>query len=129
MTNKIRIDKFLWCIRLFKTRTLSNQACSKSKVKANDNTIKSSYLVKVGDIITIKKNLINITIKVNNILDKRISAKLVENYIEDLTPESEKIKFEAALKLPHNYREKGAGRPTKKERRDMMKSLKNYFDF
>ena len=129
MLNKIRIDKFLWCVRLFKTRALSNQACSKSKVKVNNKTIKSSYMIKLDDTISIKKKLITITIKVNNILDKRISAKLVENYIEDLTPQSEKIKLKAALKLPHNYREKGSGRPTKKERRDMMKGLKNYFEF
>lgn len=128
MLSKIRADKFLWCVRLFKTRTLSNEACSKSKVKINNNTIKSSYIIKVGDAITIKKKLINITIKVRNILDNRVSAKLVENYIEDMTPESEIIKFKASLKMPHNYREKGSGRPTKKERRDMMKGLKNYFE-
>ena len=128
MLIKIRADKFLWCVRLFKTRPLSNEACSKSKVKINNNTIKSSYIIKVGNVITIKKKLICVTIKVKNILDKRVSAKLVENYIEDMTPESEIIKLEAALKMPHNYREKGSGRPTKKERRDMMKGLKNYFE-
>ena len=128
MLIKIRADKFLWCVRLFKTRPLSNEACSKSKVKINNNTIKSSYIIKVGDVIRIKKNLINITIKVKDILDKRVSAKLVENYIEDMTPESEIIKLKASLKMPHNYREKGSGRPTKKERRDMMKGLKNYFE-
>ena len=128
MLIKIRADKFLWCVRLFKTRVLSNEACSKSKVKINNNTIKSSYIIKVGDVITIKKKLINITIKVKDILDKRVSAKLVENYIEDMTPESEIIKLKASLKMPHNYREKGSGRPTKKERRDMMKGLKNYFE-
>ena len=128
MLIKIRADKFLWCVRLFKTRPLSNEACSKSKVKINNNTIKSSYIIKVGDVITIKKKLINITIKVKDILDKRVSAKLVENYIEDMTPESEIIKLEASLKMPHNYREKGSGRPTKKERRDMIKGLKNYFE-
>ena len=126
MKNKIRIDKFLWCVRLFKTRKLSNEACNKSKIKIDKKTLKSSYLVKEGDIIKIKKKLVLVTIKVKNIIDKRISAKLVNEYIEDLTPNSEKIKIEISKKLPHSNRKKGLGRPTKKERRNLIKSLENY---
>lgn len=126
MKNKIRIDKFLWCVRLFKTRKLSNEACNKSKIKIDKKTLKSSYLVKEGDIIKIKKKLVLVTIKVKNIIDKRISAKLVNEYIEDITPNSEKIKIEISKKLPHSNREKGLGRPTKKERRNLIKSLENY---
>ena len=126
MKNKIRIDKFLWCVRLFKTRKLSNEACNKSKVKIDKKTLKSSYLVKEGDIIKIKKKLVLVTIKVKNIIDKRISAKLVNEYIEDLTPNSEKIKIEISKKLPHSNTKKGLGRPTKKERRNLFKSLENY---
>tara|TARA_Y100000994_G_scaffold149587_1_gene122486 strand:- start:3251 stop:3640 length:390 start_codon:yes stop_codon:yes gene_type:complete len=126
MKNKIRIDKFLWCVRLFKTRKLSNEACNKSKIKIDKKTLKSSYLVKEGDIIKIKKKLVLVTIKVKNITDKRISAKLVNKYIKDITPNSEKIKIEISKKLPHSNREKGLGRPTKKERRNLIKSLENY---
>ena len=99
---------------------------SKSKIFVNDNKVKSSYLTKIGDIIEIKKKLIIITINVIKILDKRTSAKLVFNYIEDLTPDEEKMKLEVAKRLPLIYRKKGLGRPTKKERRDMMKDLENY---
>ena len=121
-----RVDKFLWCVRLYKTRALSNQACNKSKIKVNTKKVKASYLVKVDDIISIKKKLITIEIRVKDLLLKRISAKLVENYIEDITPDSEKIKLEVSKKLPIVYREKGSGRPTKKERRDMMKIIDYY---
>jgi len=128
MLIKIRADKFLWCIRLFKTRVLSNEACCRSKVKINNTTIKSSYIIKVGDVLKIKKKMIYITIRVKDTLDKRVSPKLVESYIEDITPESEIVKLKASLKIPRRYREKGSGRPTKKKRRDMMKELKNYFE-
>jgi len=126
MINKIRVDKFLWCIRLFKTRKLSNEACSRSKVKIDGKSIKSSYLVKIDDVIQIKKKMLTLTIKIKDITDKRIGAKLLHRYIEDLTPSSEKIKIKIANKLPHSYRERGKGRPTKKERRDLMKGLDNY---
>ncbi len=125
--NKIRLDKFLWCIRIFKTRKLSNDSCTKSKIKINNKSIKASYIVKIGDIIKIKKGIINISIKVINTIDKRIPAKLLKLYIEDITPESEKLKLQIAKNQPHAYREKGKGRPTKKERRDMKKNLEDYF--
>ena len=121
-----RVDKFLWCVRLYKTRALSNEACNKSKIKVNTKKVKASYLVKVDDIISIKKNLITIEIRVKDLLLKRISAKLVGNYIQDITPDSEKIKLEVSKNLPIVYREKGTGRPTKKERRDMMKIIDYY---
>lgn len=128
MEDKVRVDKFLWCVRLFKTRRLASEACSRSKVKINDKSLKSSYHVKINDKITIKKKLINITIEVKDIISKRVSAKLVTQYINDITPESEKTRFAASQKIPHIYREKGLGRPTKKERRQLMKSLENYFE-
>tara|TARA_B100000959_G_C14861501_1_gene574433 strand:- start:602 stop:994 length:393 start_codon:yes stop_codon:yes gene_type:complete len=126
LKNKIRIDKFLWCIRFYKSRTLSKAACNKSKIKINSKNAKSSSSVSRGDIVSIKKKALLITIKIIKILDKRISAKLIDNYIEDLTPKSEKIKLEARKKLLISHREKGQGRPTKKERRDMDKSLGDY---
>ena len=128
MDNKVRADKFLWCIRLFKTRRLSSEACLKSKVKINDNTIKPSYIIKVDDRIIIKRKLIKASFIVKDIISKRLPAKLIEQYIIDITPDSEKIKLKASQNNPHAYREPGQGRPTKKERRVMMKGLKNYFD-
>ena len=126
MTGKIRIDKFLWCVRLFKSRKLSNEACSKSKVKVNKKSIKASYIIKVDDQITIKKRLITVSIIVLKVIDRRISAKLLVEYIKDQTPSSEKIKIKLYRELPYSHREKGKGRPTKKERRDLMKGLDDY---
>ena len=123
MINKIRIDKFLWCIRIFKTRKESNNACTRSKILVNEIKIKPSYLVKIDDTIRIKQKLITLTIKVKRLLDKRVGAKFVDSYIEDITEESEKIKMKISRSLPHSHRERGKGRPTKKERRDIMKEL------
>ena len=128
MDNQIRADKYLWCVRLFKTRKLSSDACSKSKVKVNDNIIKPSYIIKIGDEISIKRKLINNSFIVKDTAAKRLPAKLVDLYIEDITPDHEKIKLKASQNIPHAYREPGKGRPTKKERRVMMKGLKNYLD-
>ena len=128
MDNKIRADKFLWCVRLFKTRRLASEACSRSKAKVNDTTIKPSYIIKVGDRISIKRKLIKTSFIVNDITSKRLPAKLINLYVKDTTPDSERIKLKASQNNPHAYREPGRGRPTKKERRVMMKGLKNYFD-
>ena len=126
LKNKVRVDKFLWCVRIYKSRTLSKNACNKSKIKINNNIAKSSSIINEGDIITIKKPILLITIKVIKKIDKRLSAKLISNYIVDLTPKEEKIKLEARKKITVAYREKGKGRPTKKERRTMNKSLGDY---
>ena len=128
MENIIRADKFLWCVRLFKTRKHANEACNRSRVRIDGSSIKSSYIIKIGDEITIKRKLIKITIQVKDITGKRLPAKLINLYILDITPESEKIKLKASQSNPHAYREKGLGRPTKKERRVMIKGLKNYLD-
>ena len=77
----IRIDKFLWCIRLYKTRALSNAACNKSKIKVNTKKVKASYLVKINDIISIKKKMINIEIRVESLLTKRVSAKINKDFV------------------------------------------------
>ncbi len=124
--NKIRIDKFLWCVRIYKTRKLSSEACIKSKVKVNDKNIKPSYSVKVGDTIKIKKRILTVSIKVNELLKNRIPAKSLHEYIEDITPDSERIKIEVVKSLPHAFGEKGKGRPTKKERRKINKNLEDY---
>ena len=100
----------------------------KSFTRSQIKKIILSKGVKINNKITIKKKHINITIEVKNIISKRVSAKFVTEYINDITPESEKTRFEASHKIPHIYREKGLGRPTKKERRQLMRILENYFE-
>ena len=121
--NKIRIDKWLWAVRIFKTRTLATQSCIGGKVKINGKKIKPSYLIKPNDIISVRKKYINFMYKVLNIIDNRVSAKIAKECVEDITPEEEKIKikFESAFT---NYTSKG--RPTKKDRRQLEKFLSDH---
>ncbi|MBT3251202.1 MAG: RNA-binding S4 domain-containing protein [Candidatus Marinimicrobia bacterium] len=118
---KVRIDKWLHAIRAYKTRSLSSDACNSGKVKINDNRIKPSKYLVGGEIITIQKQAIKLVYKVSGLIDKRISAKLVENYREDMTPEDEYLIQKAAIQYPVARRKRGEGRPTKKNRRNIDK--------
>ena len=115
----MRIDKYLWCIRYYKTRTLATTACKKGHVRVNDDVVKPSRDVFPQDIIILRKDQINYRLKVNDIPESRVSAKLVDLYRTDTTP---KEQFEAQELLKYSkdyYRKKGVGRPTKKDRRDI----------
>jgi len=114
----LRIDKWLWAVRLFKTRSQATQACKAGKVKIEGDNVKPSREVKPGLIITVQTGVIKKTVKVIDLLHKRVGAKLVHHYMEDLTPEEEILKKEK-IKQPAPTRPKGYGRPTKKERRDI----------
>lgn len=126
-TEEIRIDKFLWSVRLFKTRSLATDACKKGWVLINNTNVKPSRTVNLNEIIFVKSEFIFRQYKVIQILKNRVSAKLVENYITEVTPEEELFKLKIVKELdPFGKvnRERGTGRPTKKERRD----LENYFE-
>lgn len=119
MTSKeIRIDKFLWAVRLFKTRSAATEACKKGKVIINNVAVKPSRPVATGDTITLRRMPVIYTYRIVAPLENRVAAKIVNQYIEDLTPEEEKIKL-AAARMPGAFgiRDRGMGRPTKKERR------------
>ncbi len=115
----MRIDKYLWCIRYFKTRNIATEACKKGHVKINGDHVKPSKLVFNGEEVTVRKNQINYKFKVLDIPANRVGAKLVDLYRKDLTPESEFEKFELLKYSKDYYRKKGMGRPTKKDRRDL----------
>ena len=115
----MRIDKYLWCVRYYKTRTIATTACKKSLVKVNNEKVKPSREIFITDKIELRKNQINYTLNVNDIPNSRVSAKLVDLYRTDTTPKKE---FEARELLKYSkdyYRKKGVGRPTKKDRRDI----------
>ncbi|MBE7630435.1 RNA-binding S4 domain-containing protein [Tenacibaculum piscium] len=115
----MRIDKYLWCIRFYKTRTIATDACKKGHVKINDVKLKPSRDVFGNEEIMIRKNQINYKIKVLDIPESRLGAKLVDLYRKDITPKEEFDKT-ALLKYSKDYyRKKGTGRPTKKDRRDI----------
>ena len=120
----MRIDKYLWSIRVFKTRTQAADSCKKNKVKINDASIKSSREVKLNEIISVRKNQINYQYKVLDIPKSRVGAKLVLNFSIDVTTKEELDKLDV-LKYSRNYsRDRGTGRPTKRDRRD----LDTYFE-
>jgi len=115
----MRIDKFLWCVRYFKTRSIATAACKKGHVKVNSDIVKPSREIFPTDIIEVRKDQINYRLKVNDIPLSRVGAKLVDIYRTDTTP---KEAFEARDMLKYSkdyYRKKGSGRPTKKDRRDI----------
>ena len=112
-----RIDKYLWCIRVFKTRSEAAEACQGNKVQVNGNNSKPSKLVKPGDKITVRKGPAQLSYRVKLGLNNRVGAALVSNYVENITPESELAKLHAPTETFFVRRDKGSGRPTKKERR------------
>lgn len=118
---KVRIDKWLWSVRIFKTRTISTDACKSGKVSANDSNVKPSYIVKLSDILTVKKNGFNFQYKVIEIIEKRVGSPIALSCYEDITPLEELKKYEAWFLAGKKgeFREKGTGRPTKKDRRSI----------
>ena len=115
----MRIDKYLWCTRYYKTRSIATEACKKGHIKLNDANVKPSKDVFTGEKLTIRKDQINYEIMVLDIPKSRVGAKLVDLYRKDITPE-EAFQNQDLLKFSKDYyRKKGAGRPTKKDRRDI----------
>jgi len=120
----MRIDKFLWCVRYYKTRNMATEACKKGHVKVNEQSVKPSREVYSTDKIELRKDQINYQLIVNDIPPNRVSAKLVDIYRTDTTPK-ENFEAQDLLKFSKDYyRKKGTGRPTKKDRRD----IDDFFD-
>jgi ribosome-associated heat shock protein Hsp15 len=119
--SKVRIDKWLWSVRIFKSRTMATEACKSGKVKINDSNAKPSQSLTRGNVIQVKKEGFNMTYKVVDLIEKRVSAVLAQPCYEDLTPEDEMNKFKEwyISNTPAEQREKGAGRPTKRDRRTL----------
>ena len=116
---EVRIDKYLWSIRVFKTRSEATDACKGGKVRVNGADTKPSRDVKVGDVIVARKGAVTYTYKVLDLIDKRQGPKLVPVYAENLTPPEELAKLRAPVETFFLKRDRGAGRPTKKDRRQM----------
>ena len=112
-----RIDKWLWVVRIFKTRARATEACAGGKVKIDGTAVKASRKIQAEDIIQVRKGVIKFMYKVLKIAEKRMGAKLIIDFVEDLTPDDELAKLKSAKKQPIQTREKGQGRPTKRVRR------------
>ena len=118
MAKSVRIDKYLWAVRVFKTRTLATEACRKGKVEVDQMPAKPSRMVAAGDVIRVKKMPVKYAYKVLAPIDKRVGAKIVHDFVEDVTPPEELRKLE----MKDDFfvrRDRGTGRPTKKERRTL----------
>ena len=115
----MRIDKYLWCIRYFKTRSLATKACGLGQVKIRESSLKPSREVHPGDEIEVRKNQIDYKIRVLDTPKSRVGAKLVGLYCVDITPAERLEKLELMKYSKDYYRKKGIGRPTKKDRRDL----------
>lgn len=116
---EVRIDKYLWAIRVFKTRSEATDACKGGKVRVNGADIKPSKTVRTGDVIVVRKGAVSYTYRVIECLEKRQGAQLVPKFAENLTPQEELDKLRAPVETFFLKRDRGAGRPTKKDRRQM----------
>lgn len=115
----MRIDKYLWAVRYYKTRNMATTACKKGRVKINDVVVKPSREVYATDKIKVRKNQIDYELIVLDIPDSRVGAKLVNIYRDDVTPKEAFEHVELQKYSKEYYRKKGTGRPTKKDRRDI----------
>ena len=120
--DKVRIDKWLWSVRIFKSRTLATDACKAGKVRIKGEQVKPSYLMVVGEEVTVKKEGFNFEFKALQLIEKRVGAPIAQTCYTDITPAEEKSKYDAWFLngMPANEkRERGTGRPTKRERREL----------
>ncbi|MGZ3821014.1 MAG: RNA-binding S4 domain-containing protein, partial [Mucilaginibacter sp.] len=116
---KLRIDKYLWAIRLYKTRTLATEACKAGRVKLDGQNIKPSHEVKIGEIYQVSKGIERKIIKVTGLLENRMDAKSVVGFYDDETPIEQTHAFKSMFQAPILKRDRGAGRPTKRDRREI----------
>jgi ribosome-associated heat shock protein Hsp15 len=124
----MRIDKFLWSVRIYKTRSIASDACRKGRIIINNIQVKPSRIILKHEIIIVKKPPVIFTYRVVGPVENRVSAKLVEQFVEDLTSEEEKAKMDIRQSVGIVYRDKGSGRPTKKERRVIDKIEEDFND-
>ena len=114
-----RIDKWLWAVRVFKTRTIAAEACKKGRVSINGSQVKPARMVKPGDVIQVKKSPITYSFKVLQAIEKRVGAKIVSDFMENVTTPDQYELLEMSKISGFVGRAKGTGRPTKKDRRDL----------
>lgn len=119
MNEEIRIDKWLWAVRLYKTRSQAAEACRAGKVKLGGTPVKSSHTVKVGEVYEITIEQLHKVVEVKALLGNRVGAKLVPDFMNDLTPAEEYERIQMIRQYNFERRDRGTGRPTKRERRDL----------
>lgn len=124
MADSVRVDKWLWAVRIYKTRSLATEACKKGHVSMGESTLKPSKTIQVNDTIRVRKSPITKSLKVLALAGKRMGAKLISDFVEDVTPVEEMELLEMQKNMRWISRDRGTGRPTKKDRRE----LDDFFD-
>lgn len=124
MVEGVRVDKWLWAVRVYKTRSQASEACKKGHVFFGELTVKSSRMIHVGEVLRVRKSPIVRSLKVLALAEKRMGAKLIVDFVEDVTPTEEIELLEMQKNMRWSSRDRGTGRPTKKDRRE----LDDFFD-
>ena len=119
MDEPIRIDKYLWAVRLYKTRSLATEACRCGHIRMNGIPLKASHEIRVGETYELSIEQLHKVIRVRQLLDNRVGAKMVEEFMTDLTPKEEYERIQMVRQYAFEKRDRGSGRPTKRERRDI----------
>ncbi len=127
-SEKLRIDKYLWAIRAFKTRSVSTEACKAGRIKLNGQNLKASHVVKIGEVYTLQKGSDKKIIQVVGLLERRVDAKTAVNFYKDLTPVEDTPEYKSTFQSPTLSRDRGAGRPTKRDRREIDDLQEGWFE-
>lgn len=127
MKSEVRIDKWLWAVRLFKTRSQAAEACKKGKILIHGQPAKASHNIRIGDVVGVKRNTVLFSYKVIALTENRLNAKLVPEYLMDVTTPDQRELYELGKLNNNSGRMRGSGRPTKKERRDLEDFVEPFF--
>ncbi len=127
-SDEVRVDKWLWAVRIFKTRSIASEACKKGRVMVDNVVVKPSRNIRIGDVVQVKKPPVTFSFEVIDIAEKRMGAKLVPDFVKNVTPAEEYEILELNKLSGFVDRQRGSGRPTKKERRD-LDQFTDSFDF
>lgn len=126
---EVRVDKYLFAMRIYKTRSIAAEACKNGRVKMNAVELKPSRTFHVGDVFTVRKGPITYTYRILQLCENRVGAKLVGNYMQDITPPDQLEILELARLAAQSGRDRGAGRPTKKDRREIELFMSDDYDW
>ncbi|MCI9285042.1 MAG: RNA-binding S4 domain-containing protein [Muribaculaceae bacterium] len=126
--NEVRVDKWLWAMRVFKTRTVATEACKKGRVLIGEAVAKPSRTIKVGDVVNVRKPPVTYSFRVKALTQNRLGAKLVPDYLEDITPKSQLDLLDIVKISGFIDRRKGLGRPTKREGRELAEFTGSIYD-
>lgn len=129
MDKDVRVDKWLWATRIFKTRTIATEACKKGRVSISGINVKPSRPLKVGEIVDVRKPPVTYSFRVKALAENRMGAKLVPEYLENVTPASQMELLEMVKISGFINRQKGLGRPTKKEGRELSRFTDDAYSY